>query len=41
LSEALIMDPPEIWWVKTLFLFFPLAVGRVWDILVDAYATRT
>jgi hypothetical protein len=40
LAQALIMDPLDIWWVKTVSHFFPSVIGSAWDILVDAYTTR-
>ena len=40
LAQALIMDPPDIWWVKTVSRFFPSAIGSAWDILADVYTTR-
>ena len=39
LARALIMDPLEIWWVKTVCRFFPSVIGGIWDILAGAYTT--
>ena len=41
LARALIMDLPEIWWVRAVSDFFPSAIGCAWDVLADAYAIRT
>ena len=40
MARALIMDPLDNWWVKTVPHLFPSGVGTALDILVDAYARR-
>jgi Trypsin-like peptidase domain len=40
LAGALVTDPLQIGWVKTVCLFFPSAIEGAWDVLAGAYTTR-
>ena len=39
LARVLVMDAPEILWIKTVSQFFPSAIGDLWNILADIFTT--
>jgi hypothetical protein len=40
LALMLVMDPREIWWIKTVLSLFPSVAGSSWDLLADAYSRQ-